>query len=523
MRTKGRRFSPVRASVAFLAVIVLATSLCCVGCSSKKKANNNGFVVSRSDTDGVSYAFVDGVFKTLGEVGQVIVTPDRSHHLVLSEEEFIVYGKKLTSPKHVYGKDSDGKWSVSSLAHNGALVTCEKANGADTSLYRVYYSDCKLTPMDGYGEWIDYEIAENTVSIAYVDRDGGIFVWCDEWKSPVKIAYAAEGAKNVDIVSLSKNGSSLIWCEDRNGSRAIRGWIGGKVSEICSYETDDKNFSGDVYYTKDAELAVICDYDENSTYICEAGKAAVKVKLEAEDVLTKNGSIDTVKASEAVKGLYLVVEENDARSLYFVGINGEREKVVSDIKRAEAYGGQFFYIDSQNTLRRATASGGQTFSGDQIAENAVGFRISENGKYVYYVASYADSKGTLGRYDVKSKSAATVDEDVYGSLLFELSSDGKTVFYYKNVTEIKSASYGRIGELYVSTVGKKNVKVASDAVIGTADSGIGNFFSGEKVAVKPKAIAFLRYDEANNGGIIASWMLYDGAGLKLLADNIICE
>ena len=249
-------------------------------------------------------------------------------------------------------------------------------------------------------------------------------------------------------------------------------------------------------------------------------KAKLGGTLSSAALYTKDGRLD--ESTGDADGLYALVKASDSSSAYFITLDGDREKIVSDIRAFQIANGKICYLTTDKDLYLADIDGAQATDAVKLAGEVVDFDIAADGETVYYVKNFEEKEksASLYRYSVAQGEAEKLSSDAYTLgfwglyySYYSLSSDGKTVFFFEQMQSIGD-TYSTSGVLKCATVGSEPVQVSTDIMV-SLESGLLNG------SIDPKHVMLEKYislDEEKN--ILVNWMYFDGTQAQALAKEI---
>lgn len=88
----------------------------------------------------------------------------------------------------------------------------------------------------------------------------------------------------------------------------------------------------------------------------EVVKAKLGGTLSSAALYTKDGRLD--ESTGDADGLYALVKASDSSSAYFITLDGDREKIVSDIRAFQIANGKICYLTTDKDLYLADIDGG---------------------------------------------------------------------------------------------------------------------------------------------------------------------
>lgn len=471
-------------------------------------------VTARIADNGTAYIPLpeDGSCITIdGEVEVAAITADRKHVVVLLEDGTLYVTDKKLSQKTVVAEDVIALYM---LRDDGILYQDE-----DYVDYRYRFSDTEPLKL---GDDVDYVVANHTISVLYLTDEGNIYALpCDSSES----SKLSTGAEDVDLINISDDGSLSVWVESVDGEltafldeKGIKEKLGGVGSSYYCYTY--------ATFTKDNGLLTVTDIFTDTMWLKKPGEETVKVRLGSDVsygsyICTANGLIIREKASK-VSSLYVSADGEEGINVYHVTLDGERERILSEVDDYSIAGGYVFYTDEDYTLYCAKLKENTLSNEKKIASDVDVFQITTNGQYVYYMKDCSNGVGDLFCYKVGAESPQKVASDVsyYGEYsiwtFLKYSSDGSTVFFFRDLEEIGDSDTSR-GTLMRWTYGDKSAaKIAGDVIEYTLSSSMS---TGD---LNPKSFTFMKYTYlSSDGTIFADLLYYNGKETTRLASDII--
>lgn len=467
------------------------------------------FVAARYAEDGTAYLLLeDGKCITINdEVFRTVITPDRKNVVVLLEDGTLYVTDKDQSKKTVVTDNGD---RLIGLKDEGFLY-----EDSDNKAYRVSFSGGTTAEL---GETNKVFFAKDTMSVVFEDGQGGIYTLPYNSSERVRVG---KNEDEVELNAVSNDGVLAVWT-----------LIEGSNKTIVLCEGDEKETLGTVYskyssgtgvsFTKDQKLAVVTNYNGDRIYIKQPGKETVTVKfndeLSSNAVYTADGIITKQSASK-VKGIYVLVDAENGSNLYYVTLNGEKERVLSKVSRVNFSNGNIVYLDTESNLYTAKVSGANISDEKKLSGDAwTMMRVTDNGSYLYYMKDCDDESGTLCCYKFGEKEAKRVASDVslYDGWLdyIQIGSDGKTVYFLKDVERIKG-TYTDCGDLYVWSYGKgESEKLASEVIENSLTS---NLTTGE---INKNGFVYFKFNSKTEDEILIDAFYYNGKESVKMASEL---
>ena len=343
-------------------------------------------------------------------------------------------------------------------------------------------------------------------------------------QEPEKISQCTQDGASVELEAVTDDGSTAIWVEVNKTD---------KKSSVYLYETGDRSLLGEVdsaysstcpAFSADGAILAVGNTSASTLWFQKSGGEVVKAKLggtlSSAALYTKDGRLD--ESTGDADGLYALVKASDSSSAYFITLDGDREKIVSDIRAFQIANGKICYLTTDKDLYLADIDGAQATDAVKLAGEVVDFDIAADGETVYYVKNFEEKEksASLYRYSVAQGEAEKLSSDAYTLGLwglyysyYSLSSDGKTVFFFEQMQSIGD-TYSTSGVLKCAAVGSEPVQVSTDIMV-SLESGLLNG------SIDPKHVMLEKYislDEEKN--ILVNWMYFDGTQAQALAKEI---
>lgn len=150
-------------------------------------------------------------------------------------------------------------------------------------------------------------------------------------------------------------------------------------------------------------------------WIKRSGQSPIRVQfdatLDSSHVFTNDLYI-TDMVSEDITSLYIDTASASGRDVHCVSLDGQREKILTNVRDYRVCNGRVVYIDKHDNLYLATLSGALVSDQKQLASAVDGFEMSRGGEYVYFMKDCADNAGTLFCYKIGAEEPLKVAEDV---------------------------------------------------------------------------------------------------------------
>ena len=364
------------------------------------------------------------------------------------------------------------------------------------------------------GKDVAYITAPQTISMLYADDKDNIYSLKSDSNSPQKIGTYSD---TVNLKTITDDGNIAVWTVSEGKNRTIVLSENGDNSVLDEFES---NYDG-VYvrYTKDQKLLVVVNIFGEEIWLKEPNKEHVRVKLGNEIssivVYAPNGELQNQTIS-SVKSIYVIVDGDTDYNIYNISLDGEKERILSKVKKFAIGNGYVFYTNSDQDLYSAKIKETKIEDETKIASDVGTFDLAGNGKYLYYFRDCEDDYGSLYALKLGEKDPKKVSSDVYydytslyGVYTYSYnrySTDGATVYYWKDAESILDTytDYGTLMKWNYST--EKAEKVASDVIVSSVSSYLTNY------GINPKKIVFSKYNSKDKDGtIIVDVMSYNGS------------
>lgn len=506
----------MRRILAAALALVLAVTLCaCKSAEAKRKSEASYAVIAgKVGSDGTGYLpCMDGTMLEIkGDIVNLWLLKDRETAVVL-ERDGTLY--TLTGEeKQIIATEVS---SVQAVRSDGVLYL----NGKDYLYRRIFDADEPVR----LGRNLEADTAETSLTTVFVDAEKNIYLLKEDAQEPEKLSQCTQDGVSVEVETVTDDGGTAIWAEVN------------KTAEKCTiylYENGDRSLLGEVdskynnytypVFSADASLLAVGNTSASTLWLKKTDGEVTKAKLGgtlfSSILYTKDGRLD--ESTGDVEGLYALVEANDSKSVYYITLDGEREKIVSDLREFQIANGKLCYLTTDKDLYLADIDGVQATDVVKLAGEVVDFDIAADGETIYYAKNFEEEEEStsLYRYTVAQKEAEKLSSDAYTLGIWDfyygiyrLSSDGKIIFFFEQMQDIED-TYSASGVLKCATVGSEPVQVSTD-IMASLESGL---MDG---AIDPKHVMLEKYislDEEKN--ILVNWMYFDGTQVQTLAKEI---
>lgn len=376
----------------------------------------------------------------------------------------------------------------------------------------------KTKKADRLGD-VEYKIAPYTLNIIFNDSES-VYVWNESEKIPVKV-FSYEGDEAVELLGTSDRGKLAAWIQIVDGMSSIFVLEKNEKIKIGEFDEAERTEYGvsTVAFVNNGTEMIFWRTDSEKIFRKKVGKDPQTISAGGEVAGWGVYCLqDDVLADESIKveELYVQVESEDepeSLNLYCVQENGDREKLLANVKSIEGIShGKVFYLNEDNSLYSADLGKREVQQETKIASEVDTASCSFDGSTLYFKKDYTAEEYTL--YAVKTKDKNPEPEKVASEVSTHyLSDDGDTVVYIAQSTDIKD-TYLRRGELYVKHMGKDAKKVSSDV--------IKVFPNKLHFIINEESLSFFKYDSVNNNDkIIVNYVIYDGNNTNTVEKNLM--
>lgn len=440
---------------------------------------SDGSCMKIEDPDGIEDAYL---------------TPDGKHAVVLTREGELYLtdrkqAKKETLKKNValvsmytdlgfFFQTDDGKYYRYSFREGSAVKLADKEDG-----YRDYLAE------DGIGQ-------------LYV-WDNKLYRFPAGAQEPEKVA---SSENEIVPIYLSDDGKTVIWAEETDTEEYTVMLLEGETkSKLGKLRGEYCNPS--ITLSKDRKLGVIRNrYPADSILIWQKGREAARVKINAErmSIFTAYGPMLNVSAS-SLEGFYAYADTNDGKNiLYYVTLDGEKEKLLSGVQAWTVSGGWILWTDREGVLHGGKLKGAEITEERELDEDVDQLVPSGRGKYFYYLKDVSDEAGTLCGYRAGDKAPVRIDSEVNDQWPYSLkiSTGGDTVYYVKDAEEYEYSADEYSGTLVSWTWGGERKKIADDVYLCTGTNACkSNMWYYLYYYVDPRSIWFMTDVEEEYGDL----------------------
>lgn len=462
--------------------------------------------------DGTAYlALPDGTLIEINdEVRQAAITPDWEHVIVVLEDGTLY----VTDPEQSYKER---------VAYNaGAFMDPRNdgfyyVNDEYEQLYRVTYEDCESLLIDE--DRVDYTFSDGNEisSIAYATADGVIYCLPSTESVPARIATYDD---DIDLLRVSDDGSFVVWDVIQDDEHTIMAYDNGNVTRIGQAASNGEDAYYSATLSEDQELCVVMGHGDQNLWILHRGSETIHANLAGEPAayypVTEDGQFQY--SGSNARYLYVRTEDpddSDLENLYAYSMDGDRERILSNVQWSSIMNGKLVYKDADGDLYTADLDGLSIRNETRIAMDV--FNINMVGEYVYYMKDVDDSgNGTLYCYRFGEDDPCRVTQEVY---TYSVSPDGSVAFPYR----IEDTNEGVRGyEMLLWTYGDEDVSRIARHVLDTYFVNSGLVTSQYSVrAIDPDGFTYLRYNgTTEDDEYDLSLMYYDGESTRKLVDFV---
>jgi hypothetical protein len=401
-------------------------------------------------------------------------------------------------------------------------ITMYRYEFRSENLLEMYESTTNINVGDAEDE-PEYDISYGSI---YVDDMA--FVKAENGKIKVlapdsdEFEEIAKYNNNVSFCGISTDGRTVSWVEYTDNKYELKIYVDGEVETAISKNSNEASY---VYFdmTCSPKNDVFVIDGENTVVLVKDGEietVSVSGDVNYYSIYTTNGVLlekDT-KANKA-DGIYISVETSDGKSmeLYLVTFDGDKDRLVRDARYWSVVDETLVYIDTNDTLYCADidVKAGELGDKDKISSEVKNFTLCEgNADYIYYLKNYSDEAVTadIYVYDTKQGDSEKIKSSVY-AYGWRVSEDGRSVYYFTDVA-VEAESLVRYGTLYVyNAKDGESEKIYKDVIVYSVTS---NKVSGE---IDPKSIWFRKYTGIAGDGYKFDIVYYNGKETETVVEE----
>lgn len=500
-------------AVAVVVVLILGVSML-FGGGGGATVEEDTVIWAKIGEDGEAYIILpDGkIIEIDDEVQSAAMTKDRKHIVVLLEDGTLYVTDKNQKEEVEIEEDCSG-FSIPNDECFYYYTVDEDEDIPNPSYYLVLLKDYSVVEL---GESLSaLGIAKETPVVLYADEKG-VHLLQEGEEEGNKISKLSEDEGVYALFNaVANNGKLAVWSEVDYYNDTCTIYLYEDDDKVKLTELDTYRAGTRATFSEDQKLLVVSNYYCEYLWLKTPGKEEIKVKLGGEfsgyPIYTKDGLLAYQKAS-SVSGLYVAVDSGDYHNVYYITKDGDRERVLSDVRDFDIINGYIVYLDDEYNLHCAKLNKDELKNEIEIEDDVDRFIVPYNGNYVYFIKDRDGSEGTLYGYKLGDKEAVKVKSGVYAPYL-GTSVDGKTVLFYKDVAYIRDSDYKQ-GTLMTWTFGAKEpVKVSSDVMFGSPTSSV-------NIGVNPKSFVFAKFSGVEDDTIYVNMMRWNGKEDEKLVSDV---
>ena len=464
-------------------------------------------------SDGTAYIpLMDGTAIEINDkVDTAAITDDRNHVIVLLEDGTLYVTDPKLTEKHVISDKAE--WF--SYVHNDGFFY----EDVDNNKHRVLYEKYAVLNL---GEVRTFGTAKNNTTALFKTVDEEIYVLPNTSETKEKIRIAAT---TVSMPAISDNGEIAVWFEGDGDNQTIMMYDGEDCAALSDAASHSIRYAD---FTAEQDLMVVGTLWGEEIWIKAGDELPVKVELGAKlneidsrYLYTNDGYFDYAEADK-VNFLYAAVLGDDGNNVQCISLDGNRERVLSKVNEYEIADGHIVYTDMEDVLYCARVNGDIVREETKIANDVDGFRVSNTGKYVYYMRNIEGESGALYCYKIGSDKPQKIASEVCGAdfspmMHIDVATDGKTVYFFEDVEQI-DGTYRECGTLKKWSYNDKNSeRIASEVILDSVTS----YLDGNEI--NPKGFAFVKYGFVDGeDNVLGNWMYFDGKEVIKMATDVVC-
>ena len=432
-----------------------------------------------------------------------------------------------------YSKNDDAWVDIAVTNRFVLIYVEETNNAYETAtVYRYEFKSDKLLELCEERENLttgeDYDV-EWTTSYGSYYVNNVAFVKAENGKIKVlapdsdEFEEIAKYNNNVSFCGISTDGRTVSWVEYTDNKYELKIYVDGEVETAISKNSNEASY---VYFdmTCSPKNDVFVIDGENTVVLVKDGEietVSVSGDVNYYSIYTTNGVLlekDT-KANKA-DGIYISVETSDGKSmeLYLVTFDGDKDRLVRYARYWSVVDETLVYIDTNDTLYCADidVKAGELGDKDKISSEVKNFTLCEgNADYIYYLKNYSEEAETadLYVYDKKQENSEKIKSSVY-AYGWRVSEDGRSVYYFTDVA-VEAESLVKYGTLNVYNVADgESEKISKNVIVYSVTS---NKLSGE---LDPDSIWFRKYSALTKGSYTFGVVYYDGKETETVVKEI---
>ncbi len=328
---------------------------------------------------------------------------------------------------------------------------------------------------------------------------------------------------------LSEMNGEIVWVDYNSGAKTDTAYYFNGANNVKLYEMQNSGYGSSVHVetSRTGSYVAVYSYYDQVLLLKAPNKDFITINFNGDIVSGIYTYDDLLGVSEIteIDGIYVAVEQDETESIYWVTLDGDKEKILSKTLKFEVSNGILYYLTSDNTLYATKAAKAVTSSGEQLVNDVDDYVVSSD--YIYYMKDTEqvsgtgfDGVGTLYAYTLKDREPVKVATDVYASYYDESSiycelycaDDGKTVLYLKNP---ENHDYNTYGSLFLYTYGSKE----PERIMGEVNE---YYIYSLKTKFSSDSIIFAQYIDkelSETSPYRFDWYFYNGKEAVSVAKN----
>jgi len=286
------------------------------------------------------------------------------------------------------------------------------------------------------------------------------------------IAYKSNSTEKISICSVEEESSilgftpdlsTILWSSVDDDDLIVYSTVDGEKEKIGVLGENMSYASGSAYFINNYKNYVVFSYSTDRVIIGEVGGEANVVKFSdnIDWVYNDRGDYIWKYPRNGISGIF-VVTQGDSQSLYEVGLDGEKEKLKSNVE--QVYGvvnNKIIYTNDEDSLYIADLKNHQLENEEKVSNDVESASLSINGKYLFYCKE-GDDWNSYDLYYVSPTAKNPEGEKIASDVgTYYRTTKDDQIYYIKDRDEVKDTGYS-IGVLYSYTVGGEATKISSD-------------------------------------------------------------
>lgn len=393
-----------------------------------------------------------------------------------------LYSKKVGTDVENLISDDEGIVDSTYILRNGIFYAKKDDYGDFISEWDYYHHKTGRTvkladwDIEFYSDW------DGEQNIVFINENRELMLFQTENCVMKKLGMvdSIENWFDLYVVNFSEDGSLVFLVsikETAEGSYTLNYYCmdHGKLEKIGTIE-NNPYYDRKIYLNQTGEEAIVHTPGSGVLFYKKSGEAAEKIVVDTYeicDILTDKSEDDLDTRPESFDTFYCTTqnEAKDTRTLYCIDKNRDVKKVADslynygDVKINNGIATFIVERESYNQLCYCHVDGDQIGATASVSEEVYEYRVSADGKYIYYMTDWDvdTSLADLYVYDTEKDLKEVVALDVNYHTV-EISADGKTVVFLKDAEELYDDSFQYVGEGYIKRLDEDPVKIASDIV-----------------------------------------------------------